>query len=92
MKHVPFWTVSARSLVVSLFILVFASSQESDNPISWVNPELPDSPGLTHYIHASVAMRHDVGYVVWTPTEYVHKPNASFSGKADSSSGGHGEG
>jgi len=39
-------------------------------PVSWVNPKLPDGPGLKHHVLASKAMGHDVGYVVWTPTDY----------------------
>ena len=78
MKQVSFWTAGAGYLVVSLFILAFASAQESDEPISWVNPELPVGAGLTHYTHFSKAMRQDVGYVVWTPEEYGHKPRARF--------------
>jgi endo-1,4-beta-xylanase len=39
-------------------------------PVSWVNPDLPKGPGLTHRVLASKAMGHDVGYVVWTPADY----------------------
>ncbi|HYW78131.1 MAG TPA: alpha/beta hydrolase-fold protein [Thermoguttaceae bacterium] len=39
-------------------------------PVSWVNPDLPQGPGLTHRVLASKAMGHDVGYVVWTPADY----------------------
>jgi endo-1,4-beta-xylanase len=38
--------------------------------ISWVNPKLPEGPGLTHHVLASTALGHDVGYVVWTPPGY----------------------
>ena len=43
-----------------------------------MNPELADGPGLTHYTHASEVMRHDVGYVVWTPADYAHRPNTRY--------------
>jgi len=39
-------------------------------PVSWVNSDLPNGAGLTHRVLASKAMGHDVGYVVWTPTDY----------------------
>jgi hypothetical protein len=39
-------------------------------PVSWVNPQLPDGPGLTHHVLDSEAMGHEVGYVVWTPRDY----------------------
>lgn len=38
--------------------------------VQWVNPKLPDGPGLTHHVLASAALGHDVGYVVWTPPGY----------------------
>jgi len=38
--------------------------------VSWVNPKLPEGPGLTHHILDSKAMGHEVGYVVWTPDGY----------------------
>ncbi len=39
-------------------------------PVSWVNPDLPKGPGLTHRVLDSKAMGHEVGYVVWTPRDY----------------------
>jgi endo-1,4-beta-xylanase len=38
--------------------------------VSWVNPKLPEGPGLTHHVLNSKAMGHEVGYVVWTPLGY----------------------
>ena len=78
MKNVSSSAARAGILLVSLLALAFASAQETDEPISWVNPELPNGLGLTHYTHFSKAMRHEVGYVVWTPPEYGHQPNARF--------------
>jgi len=39
-------------------------------PISWVNPKLPEGPGLTHFVLASKALGHDVGYVLWKPAGF----------------------
>ena len=47
-------------------------------PVSWVNPKLPDGPGLTHRVLASKAMGHDVGYVVWTPPDYDASGRARY--------------
>ena len=44
--------------------------RDQQTPVSWVNPKLPDGPGLTHKVLTSKAMKHDVGYVVWTPADY----------------------
>jgi enterochelin esterase-like enzyme len=47
-----------------------ATERPEQPPVSWVNPELPKGPGLTHHVLPSKAMGHDVGYVVWTPRDY----------------------
>ncbi len=39
-------------------------------PVSWVNSDLPDEAGLVHKVLASKQLAHDVGYVVWTPTDF----------------------
>ena len=38
--------------------------------IKWVNPDIPQTPGLSHRVISSDALGHDVGYVVWTPPEF----------------------
>lgn len=38
--------------------------------VVWVNPKLPEGPGLEHKILDSKVMGHKVGYVVWTPKGY----------------------
>lgn len=38
--------------------------------VIWVNPRLPNGPGLQHHVLKSAALGHDVGYVVWTPSRY----------------------
>jgi len=43
------------------------AASENQTPISWVNPQLPEGPGLTHHVFTSRALGHDVGYVVWKP-------------------------
>jgi hypothetical protein len=49
-----------------------APARRPRGPIKWVNPDLPKGAGtnLTHYVLASAALGHDVGYVVWTPPGY----------------------
>jgi predicted alpha/beta superfamily hydrolase len=47
------------------------ATQRPARTIQWVNPNMQTMPGLSHHILASKAMGHDVGYVVWTPTEYA---------------------
>ncbi|TWT78774.1 Carbohydrate acetyl esterase/feruloyl esterase precursor [Planctomycetes bacterium CA13] len=47
-------------------------------PVSWVNPDLPNGPGLTHKVLSSKAMGHDVGYVVFTPADYDASGNTRY--------------
>ncbi len=69
--------VSVIAVLVTVAVLFFspALSRGQDRgsrrpPVSWVNPQLPDGPGLTHHVLDSKAMGHEVGYVVWTPSDY----------------------
>lgn len=58
---------------------ISAFSQDNERPeVSWVNPKLPESPGLSHQILTSNALGHDVGYVVWTPPEYNENTNKHY--------------
>jgi predicted peptidase len=70
-----------RILAITLPLLVSSVAAQTPVPantpaqpaarqISWVNPKLPEGPGLTHHVLASTALGHDVGYVVWTPPAY----------------------
>jgi endo-1,4-beta-xylanase len=48
-------------------------TERKDRPrrvIEWVNPDIPDMPGLKHHVLESEALGHEVGYTVWTPPEY----------------------
>jgi len=47
-------------------------------PISWVNSGIPQMNGLSHHILKSKAMRHDVGFVVWTPDVYQEGTEQRF--------------
>jgi endo-1,4-beta-xylanase len=70
------------SCLIEIFVIVvmavfpsplstYARNQDDPQPpVSWVNPQLPDGPGLAHHVLASKIMNHDVGYVVWTPKDY----------------------
>lgn len=40
-------------------------------PVSWVNPNLPEGPGLSHHVLSSTALGHDVGFTVWQPYDYA---------------------
>ncbi len=48
------------------------------NAVSWVNPKLPNGPGLSHHVLNSKAMLREVGYVVWTPPGYDAKPDQRY--------------
>ncbi len=68
-------TFSSRAALRLLAVAGFALSiaplaYGKEEPVSWVNPKLPDGPGLTHHVLESKAMGHKVGYVVWTPKDY----------------------
>lgn len=76
MKHANLH-LSSAIIVVMLAVLCSAPSSSIGQdrakrrpPVSWVNPELPEAPGLTHRTLDSKAMGHKVGYVVWTPSDY----------------------
>lgn len=76
MKHTDSHLPSTIVVVISAVLCTGPSSTIGQDrtkrrpPVSWVNPELPDAPGLTHRTLDSKAMGHDVGYVVWTPSDY----------------------
>ncbi len=63
------------SAVTGVLVLAPSASHGQERrrqrpPVSWVNPKLPQGPGLTHRVLDSQAMGHEVGYVVWTPSGY----------------------
>ena len=62
--------VIVASALSALALSVQAAPPPEATPISWVNPKLPAGPGLTHYVLASKALGHDVGYVVWKPAGF----------------------
>ncbi|MEZ5326938.1 MAG: non-reducing end alpha-L-arabinofuranosidase family hydrolase [Verrucomicrobiales bacterium] len=53
-----------------LGLLTPIKSEDKRPPVSWVNPQLPEGPGLQHHVLKSKAMGHDIGYVVATPADY----------------------
>jgi endo-1,4-beta-xylanase len=64
---------SRRSMQFLLLLAWVALGQEEARerpPVSWVNPKLPDGPGLSHHVLSSEALGHDAGYVVWTPADF----------------------
>jgi enterochelin esterase-like enzyme len=52
--------------------------QQPRREVKWVNPEIPDIPGLSHHILQSKKLGHEVGYVVWTPEDYSEKAKKRF--------------
>jgi endo-1,4-beta-xylanase len=60
--------ILAAWMILCLLIPRVGLAQQ--RPVSWVNPKLPEGPGLTHHVLDSKAMGHEVGYVVWTPRDY----------------------
>ena len=67
-------TVAALILAVTLG----AAAQDGRPPVSWVNPDLPDGPNLSHHVLASTALGHDVGYALYLPPEYDEQPDRAF--------------
>ncbi|GAB5514369.1 MAG: alpha/beta hydrolase-fold protein [Rhodopirellula baltica] len=67
-------SLSQRVLMSVLFCLVSMSvltvpafAQRTRKPITWVNSDIPNFPGLEHKVLKSETLGHEVGYVVWTP-------------------------
>jgi len=73
LRWLQLWTVLSLAPAICL-------GQERDRPpVSWVNPDLPDGPGLSHHILSSNAMGREVGYVVWTPSDYDSSGNTHYA-------------
>ena len=53
-------------------------STQPTEPVSWVNPKLPEGPGLSHHVLKSKVMAREVGYVVWTPPGYDAKTRQRY--------------
>lgn len=67
----PHWILAfTASLLLGPSIMFAQDGGRERPPVSWVNPKLPDGPGLTHHVLNSKSMGHEVGYVVWTPPGY----------------------
>ncbi len=62
--------LSPAILVVASLLASQAHSQQRERNISWVNPDIAEMKGLTHHVLRSKSLGHDVGYVVWTPSEF----------------------
>ncbi len=67
--------VLAVALVLAASIFTTAVGQRPRREVSWVNPTIANVKGLEHKVLSSESLKHDVGYVVWTP------PNYDASGK-----------
>ena len=48
-------------------------NNRSKKEIKWVNADIKEMSGLSHYILRSKALGHEVGYVVWVPKDYTKK-------------------
>lgn len=53
-------------------------TKKAEREIKWVNPKLPEGPGLSHHVLHSRALGQDVGYVVWTPPGYDEKKEQRY--------------
>ncbi|PQO25045.1 1,4-beta-xylanase [Blastopirellula marina] len=72
--------MTIRSLSLFALLLAFgmtsiATAQRPRREVTWVNPDIPNMPGLVHKVLESKSLGHEVGYVVWTP------PNMDTSGQ-----------
>lgn len=82
--------VNIKSISLTLCLLlcigVLAQDKEIDSirranrgtNVSWVNPKLPDGPGLEHKILDSKSLGLEVGYVVWTPESYASETEKEY--------------
>lgn len=59
----------ALTLLLALGMTSLAMAQRPRREVKWVNPDIPNMPGLTHKVLESKSLGHAVGYVVWTPPE-----------------------
>lgn len=62
-------SISALALLLAIGMTSFAVGQRPRRDVKWVNPDIPKMPGLLHKVLESKSLGHDVGYVVWTPSE-----------------------
>ncbi len=71
-----------KVLIVVMMMLIITSSSIAQNrqkrEVNWVNPKLPNGPGLSHHILKSESMKHEVGYVVWTPPDYNNNKDIRY--------------
>ncbi len=62
--------LSVMLTVVSVLISSQIMAQPRGREIQWVNRDIAQMNGLSHHVLSSTSMKHDVGYVVWTPPNY----------------------
>ncbi len=65
-------------VVASLFISSQSMAQQRVRDIKWVNPDIAPMNGLNHHVLNSASIKHDVGYVVWTPPSYDKDPQTRY--------------
>jgi len=74
MKKIVFLLVA----LFGVFCVITVSAQRENREVKWVNPDIKEMEGLSHRILKSNALACDVGYVVWTPAEYMLKAEKRY--------------
>lgn len=69
---------SILAVCLAACLATTALAQRPERKISWVNPKIANVKGLEHKVLASKSLGHDVGYVVWTPPNYVIDENVRY--------------
>ncbi len=73
--------ISQIGIYLTIFVFISGIALSQDRPrreVTWVNPKLPNGPGLTHHILKSEALGHEAGYVVWLPPDYEKNVNQRY--------------
>ena len=60
----------AQTASAALHSMTGPNNQAQPPAVKWVNPQLPEGPGLQHQVFSSPALGCEVGYVVWRPPHY----------------------
>ena len=66
------------ALLFAAITASIATAQRTERKINWVNSEIASVKGLEHKVLASKSLKHDVGYVVWTPPNYDDSGNRRY--------------
>lgn len=64
-------TLLTFALLLAAITTTDVIAQRVQRDIQWVNNDIADVAGLAHKVLDSKTLGHDVGYVVWTPPDYI---------------------